>query len=497
MKVYLIQPPYTLLSNKYKQAVPPLGLAYIAAVLEKNGHEVKILDAVVEGYETEEKIGDGFIRYGLTFPEIFSRVKSLQPDLIGISCLFSSQWQNTYELGHYLKDKLPNAVIVMGGGHPSVFPKEVIQSGAADYVVIGEGEESIKQLVNYLLHQDSVALNKIDGLAYKDKNGQIRVQPKTKFIENLDELPLPARHLLNMEAYFKINMPQGLVTKHQNNTAIISSRGCPNHCVFCSTSKFWGNRLRLRDPKEVIAEMKQLKEVYGIKELQFLDDNLTLNREHAKQLFQLMIKEGLKLEWTTPQGIAVWTLDREMLELMRRSGCYAITLGIESGSQRVLSEIIHKPLNLNQVTEAVKLAKKVGLYVFSFFVIGLPGETLTDIKKTFKFARELKIDIPVFNFALPLPATELYEICKKNNYLPIDYQHSQTDYYKPQITTQDFNPKQILKLLKNQRLLFILNLLIINPIRFFKVYSMIFKKKFFPNLRVFELFFIKSKFKNN
>lgn len=476
MKIVLLQPPYTIAKNKYKQAVPPLGLAYIAAVLEKHHHSVQIIDSVIEGIDREEMVDSDFKTYGLSLPDIYSKVAEFEPDIIGISCPFSSQRINAYKLAEYLKERMKHIPIIMGGEHPSACPEDSLEFQAIDYVVIGEGEYTMLQLVNYFSNNEDVNIEEIDGLAYINDLGRIVIQPKKQFIGNLDELPIPARHLLPMEKYFDVNMPQGLITKHKENTAITASRGCPCRCVFCSTSNFWGNRVRLRGPQQVVDEIRFLKDTYGIKEIQFLDDNLTANYENAKTLFELIIREKLDIKWTTPQGIAIWTLDYPLLKLMKESGCYAITLGVESGSQRVLSKVIGKPIKLEIVSKVVNEARSLGLYVFAFFVIGLPGETYEELRETFKVARGLKLDIPVFSFALPLPGTRLYDICKEEKYISDTYTYDYGSYHKPQLLTKEYSQKQIVSLLKHNQRMFLLKMMITSPLRLLIIYWCLLKK---------------------
>ena len=304
-KILLIQPPCTITRDYTKEIQPPLGLAYIAAVLEKD-YDVAILDAAVEGWAIECPEGEGAFRYGLSFDEIKARIAAFKPDVVGVSCLFSMQAANAHRVCRLVKEAASRIITVMGGAHPTALPETVLKDTAVDYVVIGEGEETTRQLLAGL--QGGEDISRLDGIAFRRDNA-VTVNPKTSFIQDLDALPFPARHLLPMQEYFRINMPHGVTTRRSPNTSLITSRGCPAQCVFCSIHPIWGKTFRPRSPENVLAEIRLLITTYGIRELQFEDDNLTFDQKRANRLFDLMIEQRLDMLWTTPNGVAMWALD--------------------------------------------------------------------------------------------------------------------------------------------------------------------------------------------
>jgi len=479
-KILLVQPPYDILRIEPKGAQPPLGLAYLASVLERD-YEVKILDAVVEGYEYEQIIDRDFKRYGLHFDDIKKEIEKFNPDVVGVSCLFSTQAENSHKVVELAKEVNPDIVTLFGGAHPSALPELVMEDANVDFAIIGEGEYTTRDLLRVL--ETGSGFSTLDGLAFRE-NGSVRVLPKTSYIQDLDKLPFPARHLLSMEKYFKINTPMGTTTHRIPNTCLSTSRGCSANCIFCSIHTVWGRKYRTRTPENVIDEIEFLMKKYGIKELQFYDDNLTFNRVRAFRIFNEMIKRKLNLLWTTPNGVAIWTLDEELLRKMRESGCYKISLGIESGDDYVLHHIIQKPLNLKRVKPIINFCKELGMCIDAFFVVGFPGETKEQMEKTLTFARKLKVDNLSITLATPHPGTRLYEICQRENYLKPDFNFKAIRSRRGQIDTPQFTAKEVEKMVSRVNFISRLELFFRSPSAFYeRVVKRFFKDpKFFMAL---------------
>ena len=479
-KILLIQPPYDILRIEPKTAQPPLGLAYLAAALEKD-YEVKILDAVVEGYENEQLIDRDFKRYGLSFDEIRMEIEKFSPDVVGVSCLFSTQAENSHRVAKLAKEVNPNIITVFGGAHPSALPELVMEDCNVDFAIIGEGEYTTRELLRALEAESSFAA--LDGLALRE-NGRVKVLPKTRYIQELDSLPFPARHLLSMEKYFRINTPMGTTTRRIPNTCLSTSRGCPANCIFCSIHTVWGRKYRTRGSENVIKEMESLLENYGVKELQFYDDNLTFDRARAFRIFDEMIKRRLDLLWTTPNGVAIWALDEELLRKMRESGCYKISLGVESGDDYVLHRIIQKPLDLERVKPIINFCRELGMGIDAFFVVGFPGETKEQMEKTLCFARKLKVDNLSITLATPHPGTRLYEICQRENYLKPNFNFKAIRSRRGQIDTPQFTAKEVEKMVSRVNFISRLELFFRSPSSFYeRVVKRFFKDpKFFTAL---------------
>ena len=463
-KIMLIMPPVTISRDYTKEIQPPLGLAYIAAVLEKS-YTVKILDAACEGWQTETPRPDGTFTFGLTPEAIRETIREFSPDLVGVSCLFSLQAPNSHAVCALVKEVDAGIVTVMGGAHPTALPEKTLQDPAVDIVVLGEGEAAMPDLLEALNQDKSLA--SIDGIAYKE-NGAAKINPKTKFIEDLDSLPYPARHLLPMEKYFRINLPHGVSTRFSPNTPVVTSRGCPANCIFCSIHCIWGFKYRGRSPQNIIGELRFLKNTYGVREIQFEDDNLTFDKQRAVRLFNLMIQEKLGLAWTTPNGVALWALDQELLSLMKESGCYRLCLAVESGDQKFLSETIRKPLNLEKVKVLTRMIRRLGLETDAFFVVGFPHETKEQMHNTFRFALDLDVDNVSFYIATPYPGTELYEAIRREGRLPEDFSLDRLGVKKAALDTDYFTGSQIEKMVAYYTLKHKVSLLWRNPPVFYR-----------------------------
>jgi phosphonoacetaldehyde methylase len=275
-----------------------------------------------------------------------------------------------------------------------------------------------------------------------------------------------------MGIYFRISLPQGLSYTKTPNTATLTSRGCSANCIFCATARFWGNKYRARSPENVIAEIDELVKKYGIKEIQFIDDNLTLNKKRAIAIFR-SIKKRFKIAWSTPQGIAPWALDEELIKEMKDSGCYEISLAVESGDQDILKQVIRKPGSLDKIKRLVKEINRVKMLSKGFFVIGLPGETKEQIQKTFKFALDLKLDSATFSLATPFPGTRLYSLCLEKGYLKKGFDFNRTDFSVGSIKTPDFTPDELERLTNRKMAIFNTKLFLRNPPKFIKKYSLL------------------------
>jgi magnesium-protoporphyrin IX monomethyl ester (oxidative) cyclase len=261
---------------------------------------------------------------------------------------------------------------------------------------------------------------------------------------------MPARHLLPMDKYaiaVKENPLRGVIKKPW--TIMITSRGCPFRCVFCTHHTVWGRKWRGRSPQNVVAEIEHLIKDYGIKQIDFLDDNMTLDKNRMENICDLIVKKKIHVEWFTPSGVRADTLDESLLRKMKKAGCKKIRLAPESGVQKIVDKVIKKNLDLLSVEKAVRICKKIGLKVGCFFVIGLIGETKNDIKETINFAyklRQLGADSFIFSIASPIYGTELYQQAKKEGYLRPGFCDDALAAAEPLIETPEFSAKDLIKL---------------------------------------------------
>ncbi|MBF0543330.1 MAG: radical SAM protein [Candidatus Riflebacteria bacterium] len=411
--LFIIPPLISFADGNDINPIPPLGLGYLASNLERNNIDVKILDCLVDGLSEKETISGNKVRIGLKNDEIGHHIREYKPDLIGISCQFSCQHENYVYFISYIKHRFPDCVLVGGGAHATVCTTELFQDSKLDFILKSEADLSFFQLIETL--NFSGDFSKVDGLCWR-KNNDIKINRKEMWVEDLDNLPFPSFKAMNLKKYFGLSSAHGL-RKKQKFSPIITSRGCPAKCAFCSAHQVWGKKYRFRSVKNVIAEMRILKEQFGIEEVMFEDDNLTANPQRAKAIFSAMISEKFNFVWDTPNGVGIWTVDNEMIDLMKESGCYRLNFPIESASERVLKCLIKKPLNIEKAKKSLEYCKKIGLDTGIFLVAGFPGETPEELWKSIKFSVECGIFFPYISYATPYPGTEMKKICEEKNYL--------------------------------------------------------------------------------
>ncbi len=399
MKVLLIQPNYrTIYAYAEKKEItpifPPLGLAYIAAVLKKNNFEVEILEANA---------------HNLEHSQIEDYIKKYQPDFVGITST-TSMIEEAHEIANLCHEKVK---VIIGGVHASSMPQETLgKFERFDYLVRGEGEFTMLELAQ------KKPISKIKGLSYR-KGKKVIHNPERELNNNLDELPFPARELLPMEKYFSAG------AKQNPSDYILSSRGCPYQCIFCADHLVHGRKFRYRSPESI---MQEVTEIYkrGAKDWDFVDDNFTLLTERVEKFCDLMIESRLneKMSWRCSNGIRVDRITPELLRKMKKAGCYMISLGIESGNEEILSKM-KKDINLEKVRQAVKWCKEAGIETRGLFMFGNLGENEKTMQDTIDFAKSLDLDTATFHITIPFPNTDYWKIIKEEGEI---YPKSYRDY---------------------------------------------------------------------
>jgi anaerobic magnesium-protoporphyrin IX monomethyl ester cyclase len=420
-EIILIYPPYS-----YPRKNPPLGLAYIAAVLEREGYSVKIIDVSAEGFN---------------YADIENRIRSEQPKLVGVSFM-TPQTGEAFKITALVKKINPQITTVVGGPHSTAIPTEILEEKSIDFAVIGEGEITMLELADKIIRNKERELKDIKGIAYK-KNNEIIITEPRPFIENLDTLPLPAWHLLPVDKYCVASTG---AKSSKNVFNIFSSRGCPNQCIFCGGPKIMGRRYRRRSPKNIVQELIYLKNKFGANQFDFQDDSVTVFKDSLREMCQEIIKNNLDIIWMCNSRVDI--LDLETLLLMKEAGCARIDLGVESGDDNVLKRI-KKGITIEQVKKAHQMAKQAGITINSFAMVGNLGEDFSSVKKTAKLMKELGEDVNV-SISTPFPASELYGIAKQNNWLKV---HDWNKYvtaptslpgYEPVMITDKMSQKEIL-----------------------------------------------------
>lgn len=449
MKILLIYPPLTL--HKLDVSDPSkgylVGLGYIASVLQAEGHEVRILDCLVSSRDGHY-IDSNFSRFGLTDQRILDRIKDFNPDAVGVSCMFTSYFKDAHNVARIAKEYNKDILVVLGGAHASTFPEIVMKDANVDAVVIGEGENTIRELLKR--HQDKKGFEGVQGIAHRI-NGQIKKEAPRDFIQNLDEIPFPAWELLgedlktikdeNRDNKFLIRKPVG---------HLLTSRGCPNECYFCSVKLTWSRRWRGRSAKNIVDEIEFLKDKYGYKEFHFVDDNSSVSKTRMHEICHELVKRKLNIKLATPTGIAINTLDKEILTKMKKAGFYRLCFGLESGSPET-QKIIKKRINLEKAKKVISEANKLGFWTSGTFIIGFPHEKKEDIRKTIDFIKASDMDFAIIYLLTPQPGTEVYNIFKQQGLIDLDAYmdpHSE-EWYKISITycngfkNQHFSNKEL------------------------------------------------------
>lgn len=424
MKVLLINPNRSYPAGKLDPNIGlPLGLLYVAATLEQEQHQVSILDCLLSA-RTRIFPGKEWISLGLSEDEIRAQLREENPDVVGIGCMFTAQWSGAARMIELVDETLPQCPIVVGGPHATVAAREVLENHPqVDFVIAGEGELSMPLLVKAIQNQKPEEYKTVPGLSWRGESGAICVNPSEK-IRDLDVLPLPAYHLMGFDRLFELQK-QGLYARDHafKSASLITSRGCPYTCTFCSIHLSMGRWWRPHSVDYVVRHIKLLTEQYGVRHLHIEDDNFTFRANRASEICKRLIDEKIRLTWDTPNGIRADTLTDELVGYMKKSGCIGIDVAAESGDQHVVTNIIKKHIDLQSIENAAALGKKHGLRMRCFFVIGFPGETKENINQTLRFAQRLFAKYncaPMLNVATPLPGTVLATQVQKEGYLVTD-----------------------------------------------------------------------------
>ncbi len=404
--------------NRFLWDFIPYNLCLLAAVVQ-GSCDIRIIDAYHEDMDQNA---------------FAAAIKEFSPHVVGITVLMDQCAPAGHLSAQIVKEMDEGITVVMGGVYATVNPDLAIADDNVDYVVVGEGEYVLRDLLDYLRGVGSVPKK---GIVFKENN-KVVVAPRANYIKDLDSLPLPAYDLIDLPSY---------INKAERNSVdapslfpyarILTSRGCPYGCSFCQVEIISGSKFRPRSAENILNEIRWLKNQYGIQSLVFDDDNLFTNRKRAVSILQGMIDHGLAMPWKSI-ATAVFRLDAELLELMKASGCEYIDVAIESGTQRVLKDIIGKPVNLEHAKKIVALAKKIGIFITANFIIGFPTETWEEIRQTIQVAQEIDADYTKIFGAIPLRHTRLWQLCEETNSFKKNFSISGMSWYAGQIETDEF-----------------------------------------------------------
>ena len=392
--------------------LPPLGLAYVGAALEKAGFQVEILD----NYLLKKPI-----------EEVKAIIKKIQPEIVGITC-GSATYQRCIETAHAAKEAEPKCKVVVGGWHASYMPETLLDHSEVDYVVVGEGEQAMTELTTLITGGNVKSPITIPGVAYRHR-GEI-AKNTTQFISDLDQVPFPARHLLPMTMYGR-----RIEFLNVEPVDIMSvTRGCPYHCAWCDVETLWGKQCRSFSPKRIFEEMEHLAKKYGSKGIYFISDNFTIRKRQTLELCELIKKEKIDIEWACDTRVDL--LSRDLLEGMKEAGCKTIWFSIESGSPPILKKL-NKSTTLKQITDAFRLCREAGIQIACSFMLGIPGEKVRDMDISLKFAKKLDPDWCRFNTYVAYPGSVLYEEVRQKHL------YDRVEDYVFYVKTEDFDFEKV------------------------------------------------------
>ena len=372
------------------------GIACVATYLREKGFNVSLVDCQFLG-DVEKELSEIILHRKI--------------DLIGISC-FTPTYVVATRLASLCKRIAPHVKIVLGGPHPSLYPKDTLEKNKeVDFVVFGEGEYTLHELVKGL-QSSSKDFSGVKGLGFR-ANGSVVVNQPREFIADMDKLPIPAYDIYPLEKY----QIQVTSYKHLPTYTLVASRGCPFRCTFCQVQQFLGGTVRYKSPEKIIEELKYLKNNFHARGIMFQDSTFTSNWRWTREFCNLMVQEKMDLTWMCfTRGDRV---NQELLELMKKAGCYGISYGVESAKQESV-DLLKKSFKIEKVVESVELSVKMGFFVTATYMLGIPGEDEEDVKRTINLANRLATQIAHFYLPIPYPESELFYQCKADGGLRED-----------------------------------------------------------------------------
>ncbi len=414
MNVLLINPPAAseILGNnpaiieEERGYNPPLGLLQVAGYLEQHSrHRVEVVDAQVEE---------------LTYEQLRGIVSEKRPDVVGITAM-TLTLIDVLKTTRLVKEVDEGIRVVIGGPHAHIFPHETLNMPGVDYIVLGEGEVTFAELLDRI--HDPTALESVRGIAFRH-NGQHRVTPARELIDNLDELPFPARHLTPYRSY------SSLLAKRAPVTTMFTSRGCPYRCAFCDRPNL-GKRFRYRSAMSVVDEMEECVNL-GIREFLVYDDTFTINRQRVFDICDEILRRKLDIGWDIRTRVD--RIDEAMLHRLKQAHCERIHYGVEAGTEKIL-RVLQKGITLEQVRQAFAATKKAGISTLAYFMIGSPTETREDVLSTIEFMKALEPDFVHITILCPFPATAIYRQGLEEGVIAEDYWRAFAS-----APTEDFDP---------------------------------------------------------
>lgn len=379
MNICLIKPPTVHKGASFTlMPAPPLGLAYIAGALKRDGHKIQVIDASAEGVGAKKHFNKDVYVFGLNKERICELIDE-ETDIVCFSFMFTNNWLYDREIVKSVKDKFKNAIIIAGGEHSNAAPEYCMHQSSIDYIVFGEGEETIVDLVNKIKQNGDIS--KIEGIAYRS-NGEIVINKKRKRVIEIENIAWPAWELFPLDIYFNNKISYGVY--RGRTLPVMASRGCPYDCTFCSSPQMWGRKYNIRSPQDFADELEFLNQNYGVTNFDFYDLTAIILKDWIIEFSEEIIKRKLDITYQLPSGTRAEAIDYEVAQALYKSGCKNITYAPESGSKKVLKHI-RKKVNIQSMLNSIKYSSKAGMNIKLNMIIGFPDETHSDIWKTIWF----------------------------------------------------------------------------------------------------------------
>lgn len=411
--------------TRYPSGQPPLGIAYLCAVIRQHTEaDIQVADMSFQNRP---------------FEMLKKKLREFKPDLVGIS-MVTPQLRDAIESARITRDENPDVFLMVGGPHPTVLPEETLERTGADLVYAGEGERAILSIV-----RDS-RWESLPGACFRREDKSIIYNKGLLITEDLDTLPFPDRSIFDMKKYIKNWYSMDRYNPSLKGTSVMATRGCPFNCTFCqpTLSEIFGKEIRKRSPENILRELLELKETYNIGAFMFEDSTFILDKPWVHEICDRMINLNIDLDWCC--NVRADLLTEQLLEHMVEAGLRKINIGVESASQRVLDDIYNKGITVEGVKKALELARKSGVFVQGYFMLGAPGESLEEIKRTISFAVKQPFDDAVFDITTPFPHTALWE--KSRNLIRMDY--SEFDCFQRSVYELEGIPSGLIERMKKR-----------------------------------------------
>ena len=447
MNVVLIHP-YINVREADTYMSEPLGLVCLATYLEEEFDDVKvtILDLYAEGALEPTRNGE-FYCLGISDPAtIQSRLAALEPDLVGIHCNFTAYADDSLEVADIVKAGNPDVPIVIGGAHPTIEGEAILQQcESIDYVVKGEGELALANLVRSL--RGELPVEEVHGLVFRRRSDnivggdQLVSNTGQPLMKDLDELPVPDRRFIDMEKYKYFNKQTIWYVKKKPVATIMTSRGCPYDCVFCSTKVVWQRNWRFRSLENVFKEIEMLYNDYGVREIVINDDQFMTRKKRIHAFCDYFIEKGLDISFSVDAGISVWLVDVEILAKMKKAGFYSLRFPIETGSKKTL-KYVNKPVDLDKAKVMIDEANKLGFWTSSNIIVGFPDETREDVMESIQYVYDSSLDFTSFLIAKPNAGAQLYEDMRDKGLLGTNVVRG-SDFYRSDYDTLHLTAREL------------------------------------------------------